>query len=177
AAHDIYVDQLRDLRRGLPLYHPEPRAEGPVEIGDVGYIKDGAFRRVFNVSKTASDPVQRFGVPDDFVQFDLGATGARAPSYEILPAEASFHFNCSSKRGAILILEKQMDRTEAIQYRHLEAYIMQNCHSWHAFARDLGFRIGFGDLMFVTECSKAAVWSSAVYSNSTTEFGLSFSVG
>ncbi|KAF9459074.1 hypothetical protein BDZ94DRAFT_1061835 [Collybia nuda] len=198
AAHDIYAEQLRDLRRGHPLYHPEPRAEGPVEIGDVGYIKDGAFRRLFNVSRPPDDPVQRFGVPDDFVQLNLGAmdrfdavlepgplhsrtistisTEVGTPG-EILPAEASFHFSCSSKRGAILMLETQMNRAEAVQSRRLEAYVIQHCRSWHGFARDLDIHIGFGDLMLVTECSKTAAWSSAVYSNNSTEFGLSFSVG
>lgn len=73
AAHDIYAEQLRELQRGHPLHHPEPRPEGPVEIGDVGYTKDGAFRRLFNVSRPANDPVQRFGVPEDFVQLDMGA--------------------------------------------------------------------------------------------------------
>lgn len=72
AAHDIYAEQLRELRRGHPLHHPEPRPKGPVEIGDVGYTKDGAFRRLFNASRPANDPIQCFGIPDDFVQLDMG---------------------------------------------------------------------------------------------------------
>lgn len=75
------------------------------------------------------------------------------------------------------MLETQMIREEAIQYRRLETYLAQHCRSWHAFARSLDIYISFGDLMLVTECSKTAAWSSAVYSNSSTEFALSFSVG
>lgn len=73
AAHDIYAEQLGELRRGQALYYPEPRPEGPVEIGDVGFTRNGAFRRLFNVAKSAEDPAQRFGVPDGFLPLDLGA--------------------------------------------------------------------------------------------------------
>jgi hypothetical protein len=72
AAHDTYAEQLRELRRGHALYYPEPRPEGPIEIGDVGYIKHGAFFRLFNASLDPSDPRQQFGVPEDFVKLDLG---------------------------------------------------------------------------------------------------------
>lgn len=70
-----------------------------------------------------------------------------------------------------------MIREEAVQYRRLETYVIRHCRSWHSFARSLDIHIGFGDLMLITECSKTAAWSSAVYSNSSTEFGLSFSIG
>lgn len=75
------------------------------------------------------------------------------------------------------MLETQMIHQEAVQHHRLESYLTQHCHSWHTFARSLDIHISFGDLMLVTECSKAAAWSSAVYSNSSTEFGLSFSIG
>lgn len=70
-----------------------------------------------------------------------------------------------------------MIRQRAAQHCRLENYLIEHCRSWHAFARSLDIHIGFGDLMLVTECSKTAAWSSAVYSNNATEFGLSFSVG
>lgn len=75
------------------------------------------------------------------------------------------------------MLETQMIHQEAVQYHRFENYLLRHCLSWHAFARSLDIRIGFGDLMLVTECSKTAAWSSAVYSNNSTEFSLSFSVG
>jgi hypothetical protein len=73
AAYDIYTDQLRELRRGQALYYPEPSPdEGPVEIGDVGYTKQGAFCRLFNVSRAADDPSQLLGVPEDFQPLNMG---------------------------------------------------------------------------------------------------------
>lgn len=42
--YDLYSDQLRMLKYGLALYEPEPNeGEGPVQIGDVGYIDFGRF--------------------------------------------------------------------------------------------------------------------------------------
>jgi hypothetical protein len=73
AAYDIYSDQLRELRRGQALYYPEPSPEdGPVEIGDVGYTKQGAFCRLFNVGRLAEDPAQILGVPDGFEPLNMG---------------------------------------------------------------------------------------------------------
>lgn len=72
AAYDIYSDQLRELRRGQPLYYPEPSEEGPVEIGDVGYTRQGAFCRLFNVARSGDDPAQILGVPEGFQPLVMG---------------------------------------------------------------------------------------------------------
>lgn len=72
AAHDVYAEMLRELKRGQAIYYPEPRSEGPVEIGDVGYIRDGVFYRLFNVSLSPNHPAQLFGTPDGFIQLDMG---------------------------------------------------------------------------------------------------------
>lgn len=89
AAHDIYARMLRELRRGEPLYYPEPRREGPVEIGDVGYTKDGAFYRLFNVSRPADDPAQQFGTPPGFVQIDIGVIATFEAALEPGPLHSS----------------------------------------------------------------------------------------
>ncbi|KAF9459081.1 hypothetical protein BDZ94DRAFT_1239516 [Collybia nuda] len=157
---------------------PVPRVLQKLATLDIP-SKDGAFRRLFNISRPENDPIQRFGVPGDFVPLNLGAidtfdavlepgslhgrkistssTEVGTPG-EILPAEASFRFACSSKRGAILTLETQMIREEAVQSLPLEIYVMQFCRSWHAFIKRLGIHITFGDLMLITECSKTAAW-------------------
>jgi hypothetical protein len=73
AAYDIYADQLREIRRGQALYYPEPSPdEGPVEIGDVGYTRQGAFCRLFNVSRAADDSAQLLGVPEGFRPLNMG---------------------------------------------------------------------------------------------------------
>ena len=62
------------LLRGDALYHPEPAVgEMPVEIGDVGYTKQGAFSRLFNVCQSSDHPINaRWGVPELFQPLDMG---------------------------------------------------------------------------------------------------------
>ena len=73
AAYDIYSDQLRELRHRQALYYPEPSPdEGAVEIGDVGYTRQGAFCHLFNVSRCADDPAQKLGVPKGFQPLSMG---------------------------------------------------------------------------------------------------------
>ena len=40
---------------GHALWFPEPHNSGEVQIGDVGFIKDGAFVRLFNVDTTKQE--------------------------------------------------------------------------------------------------------------------------
>lgn len=57
AAHhsQIYSSTLSTaLQEGYPLWFPEPHDTGEVQIGDVGYIHEGAFVRLFNVN--SADP-------------------------------------------------------------------------------------------------------------------------
>ncbi|KAG6809294.1 hypothetical protein H0H92_000783 [Tricholoma furcatifolium] len=156
AAYDIYLEQLSELGQGTPLYYPEPGASGgSLEIGDVGYLHEGAFVRLFNVTRSADDPRQRFGVPEGFQLLDMGliqtieaalepgplqsksvsiieatmgipryapgsviAEGlALMMSYTstVLPLDASFHFKCTSNRGAILMQETQMSIEKNVQ--------------------------------------------------------------
>lgn len=75
------------------------------------------------------------------------------------------------------MLETQMCRQQALHESLFKGYLLQNCLSWYEFARNLGIQVEFGDIMLVTECSKTSAWASAVYSQSSKEFGMSFSAG
>ena len=51
----IYREQLSSLFHGVALWDPKPveklhHRPGHVSIGDVGYLYDGAFMRMFNVT-------------------------------------------------------------------------------------------------------------------------------
>ena len=61
----IYQEQLSSIYHGLALWKPNPEGlYGRVSIGDVGYVNEGAFIRMFNVTlpwddvsnKTLGDP-------------------------------------------------------------------------------------------------------------------------
>lgn len=52
---------------GYPLWEPDPaNVSTAVEVGDVGFIREGRFYRLFNALLPADDPSHEiFGVPDD----------------------------------------------------------------------------------------------------------------
>jgi hypothetical protein len=50
------------LNEGLALWYPEPHREtGEVQIGDVGYVSDGAFIRLVNVDTESPSHAVREG--------------------------------------------------------------------------------------------------------------------
>ncbi|KAJ6570047.1 hypothetical protein DFH09DRAFT_1153912, partial [Mycena vulgaris] len=63
AAHQVYSSQLRELRHGYALWCPEPCLYTEVKVSDVGYLREGAFHRLFNVTLPADHPDQTLGVP------------------------------------------------------------------------------------------------------------------
>ena len=65
-ASEIYASQLVHLGYGHPLWRPEPTKFGDVEIGDVGFIDDGCFYRLFNAIRSKDDPINKDGVPINF---------------------------------------------------------------------------------------------------------------
>jgi hypothetical protein len=57
----IYREYLSSHNHGLALWDPKPddnlyKQPGHVSIGDVGYLDDGAFMRMFNVTLPWDDP-------------------------------------------------------------------------------------------------------------------------
>ena len=68
AHYDIFRDQLgiKYPAFGHALWEPNPaRSYAPVEVGDVGYIREGKFHRLFNALLPADHPShRRFGVPE-----------------------------------------------------------------------------------------------------------------
>ncbi len=49
---DVYRDQLTSLYHGLALWNPNPPKSiyDRVSIGDVGYVREGVFIRMFNMT-------------------------------------------------------------------------------------------------------------------------------
>lgn len=74
ATASLYAEQLIPLGRGFPLWEPEPTGLGEVLIGDVGYVDEGAFFRLFNAMLDADDPMNAGGVPEDFEVLDIDFT-------------------------------------------------------------------------------------------------------
>ena len=56
---DIYREQLSSVYRGYALWNPNPDLYDHVSIGDVGYVCEGAFIRMFNVTLPWNDESNR----------------------------------------------------------------------------------------------------------------------
>ena len=66
-AHTIYAAQLVSRGYGHPLWQPEPTRLGEPLLGDVGFLQEGCFYRLFNSMKSQDDPVNARGVSEGFV--------------------------------------------------------------------------------------------------------------
>ena len=74
---NIYREQLSSLNHGLALWDPKPVENlhlrpGHVSIGDVGYLDNGAFMRMFNVTLPWDDPSNKLlGNPEKYEHIKL----------------------------------------------------------------------------------------------------------
>jgi len=68
--YDVFREQLviKYPSYGHALWDPSPgELYGPVEVGDVGYVREGKFHRLFNALLAADHPSHsRFGVPEHY---------------------------------------------------------------------------------------------------------------
>ena len=75
---DIYREQLSSLYHGLALWDPNPvknlhKKPGHISIGDVGYLDNGAFIRMFNVTLPWDDPSNKLlGKPEQYKHIKPG---------------------------------------------------------------------------------------------------------
>ena len=74
AHYNVYREQLTSLYHGHALWEPDPaNLYERVSVGDVGYVKDGYFFRMFNVRLPWDHPSNRvLGEPDHYEPVDLG---------------------------------------------------------------------------------------------------------
>ena len=73
--HDIYRERLalRHSSHGHALWKPDPGEDCPsVEIGDVGFIREGHFHFLFNVLPPNASGPDRGSVPPNHKPFKIG---------------------------------------------------------------------------------------------------------
>jgi len=90
-----YREQLWSLYQGLALWKPNPGdLYGKVSIGDVGYVSEGVFIRMFNVTLPWDDESNRtFGIPDLYDPLDFGHLGIRRETF----GEVDHYSRCVSR--------------------------------------------------------------------------------
>lgn len=75
---NVYREQLTSKYHGLALWNPKPVKSlydhcDHVSIGDVGYLCDGDFIRMFNVTLPWDDPSnEKFGKPEKYEALQRG---------------------------------------------------------------------------------------------------------
>jgi hypothetical protein len=74
AHYDVYREQLTSLSHGHALWNPDPANVYPqVSVGDVGYVREGYFYRMFNVLLEWDDALnRRVCEPEPYIRLDLG---------------------------------------------------------------------------------------------------------
>ncbi|OCH86826.1 WD40 repeat-like protein [Obba rivulosa] len=201
-AHKVYAEQLRYLGYGMPLWHPEPTVSEEVEIGDVGYFHRGGFYRLFNATRPADDPIQRYGCPGDeqyqpfqpntvapytsrgefpagltlysknMTKIDVGAQGG------IATANGGFSFSYTGGKGAILVLQDAAAGTEVHNGRRMENYMRQNYEAWYEFAREkYGRDLQRDDIVFMRGWVKTTQWAVAAFAEGGVSGSLMFNLG
>lgn len=71
---DVFRESLTSLFHGHALWEPDPAGlYTQVSVGDVGFVKDGHFCRMFNVLLEWNDPSNRtLCEPEPYSRLDLG---------------------------------------------------------------------------------------------------------
>ena len=81
---NVYRDQLSALSRGIALWNPNPPKDiyNNVSIGDVGYLQEGTFIRMFNVMLPWDHPSNKtLGNPTPFESLDCGPFSSTLKSH------------------------------------------------------------------------------------------------
>jgi hypothetical protein len=80
---NVYREQLSSLYHGLALWKPNPEGlYDQVAIGDVGYVSEGAFIRMFNVTLPWDDESNRtLGIPARYDFLDSGDITIRRETF------------------------------------------------------------------------------------------------
>ncbi|GJE89772.1 hypothetical protein PsYK624_058790 [Phanerochaete sordida] len=185
SAAEVYASQLLPRRHGLPLWQPEPTKFGEVLIGDVGFVFEGCFYRLFNAIRDADDPVNAHcGVPPDFVPLQYNETAMLHTTTNYLPpgplysssmrqldigaglsthgAGARYRFACESDQGALAVLGSSATRSLVLQScTAFRAYMHAHHDAWHAFAAALGHTLDADDIVLVSGWLKTSSWALA----------------
>ena len=80
-AHITYANALISKGLGCPLWEPTPGEYAPlaVELADVGYLCDGGFITLFNVSKARDDLSNQYVLPDGHIPLQVGGIQRKEP--------------------------------------------------------------------------------------------------
>ncbi|EKM58891.1 uncharacterized protein PHACADRAFT_191205 [Phanerochaete carnosa HHB-10118-sp] len=175
APDKIYASSLQTLHLGYALWYPEPHRSGEPQIGDVGYIRDGAFIRLFNLDTSTPEKKVTFWptlfedielLPPNVLQgreciskFASGPatfesifalTVSRTAGVDV-SVGLSADYTCKAAQGAVLALRSEAHAETLFESHVFKAYIE---------------KIVVVYVWVKTE----ADWAAAAFSNTSTSF-------
>ncbi|KAH9174157.1 hypothetical protein EDB89DRAFT_592983 [Lactarius sanguifluus] len=173
---------------GHALWEPGPGNLYPaaVAVGDVGYIRQGKFRRLFNVLLPADHPSHRnFGVPEYHEQLTLNmedhieigklsphnfcsagvTSGTGSDPWANGPKEeGEVSFSCPNYQGAVLCLPIQAKGEDTVASADFGKWIIKHIDRWFGWARQLGLGIDrMEDVILVTGTHCARSWTNVAF--------------
>ncbi|EDR00708.1 uncharacterized protein LACBIDRAFT_313148 [Laccaria bicolor S238N-H82] len=188
--HQIYEEEMILKGHGFPVWYGDPYGGAEIEIGDIGYMRKGAFVHVmkcnFNFNELITTPVN-FNGPIYSQSLERRESGAEAARVLTPPGVGSVnpgHISMTSCRDtcAMLNLEEGVaDYTHCsdVDKEAVGEFFFQNARKWIAEAvkgRRFASNISIERLILVTGFYKSANWeAAALYSSSSTE-NLSFTI-
>ncbi|KAI0285688.1 hypothetical protein BC826DRAFT_113392 [Russula brevipes] len=198
---NVYREQLSSLYLGLALWDPAPNPSinDRVSIGDVGFVSEGAFLRMFNVILPHDHPSnKKIGEPDRYDPLDLGPffnsreSTLKKPDYlsRHVSTEENAHnplaatpndfegltYKCPGV-GALLSLPHKAVREDTIRTKVFEDYIRDHVASWFAWSQKNRLDVErMEDLILVTGCTLAKSWATAAFCDPTANSQVSLSV-
>ncbi|KAI0673301.1 hypothetical protein C8Q78DRAFT_714618 [Trametes maxima] len=193
ASWDIYAEQMAHLKYGFPLWSPDPPPGGaPIELGDVGWVREGEFIPLFNAFRDSDDRQPHGRVPAGFSPLSLQDMMIRGPREKVsatmlcsrgiksrnvsagvavnagTPSSPSgtidFSFECYEDSGALLVPRPRMMEHVILSTRPIRAYMETHFDTWFEFgAHTLGFDIKEDDIRFVIGTMKTSQWEVAAF--------------
>ncbi|KAH9952617.1 hypothetical protein BC827DRAFT_1148572 [Russula dissimulans] len=184
---DVYREQLSSLYHGAALWEPNPMegAYDQVSIGDVGYIHEGFFYRMFNVTLPSNDPSNnKIGTPDDYTPLNCDAFNIREAAlvrgdyYSRYVSKVSGGDNVAAisagdaegnkyecqGQGALLSLPHDGHRKDVIRTKAFEEYIRENVVGWFNWSQKNELDVErMEDLILVSGCTLVTSWAAAAF--------------
>ncbi|KAH9943034.1 WD40 repeat-like protein [Epithele typhae] len=185
-AYNIYSKQLFLRGHGFPLWLPEPKEMGEVQLGDVGYMFSGGFFTLFNA--TMSKEVKQVnGIPDDYTPWEVRPTHVHRTNAMFVshlcsrsvtafglegsvasnatPIGAGLKFRCSNEQGAFIFVDAPPVRTQLHPSKRFARYLLTNIDKWYQFATSEHVDIDLKpqDLTFISGFIKTNDWGLGAF--------------
>ncbi|KAI0285630.1 hypothetical protein BC826DRAFT_918647, partial [Russula brevipes] len=170
---------------GLALWDPAPDStiNHRVSIGDVGFVREGAFSRMFNVILPHDHPSnQKIGKPDHYVPLHLDPfvnsrkSTLNKGDYRSRRVSTEEYNPVTATPNDSLSLPIEAAREDVLRTKAFEDYIRDNVASWFAWSQKN--RLGverMEDLILVTGCTLAKSWAIAAFCDPTAKSKVSLS--